>query len=805
MDFLSLNKQYGTGLIEVLITTVVVAVGLLAVASLQVDFIASSGDSKTRAEALVLAEKKLEELRNEIVRDDGTGGGYDTILNDPSPVTDDPATTAGTNAVFTRTWVINQGGTAERKKISVLVTWDSDGGTDSDGDGNIIDDDERINVVTEMVFSDPAKSALYAGVTRDRGIAIASPRQNASEDISAVSDDVVGTNLAITGVGDADGTVSVDQQLQVAPDGNSLILSQVAPNSHFYTAVHSDYPAKIEAGVIAVFLCDGITSTCSHIQNYFGGIVHRVIGTIYSTSGHNLSSQFVVWTSSETHACYNGAVIKGDDFADDDIVGSDIDKRPYECVYAGNCNASDAGTRTASGGDSPVDQGCFVDATVSDTQINTRNVGPGGEYGYMGLLGLDHQGSDAEQVCFLENTVAINSPIAQAGSNKAFNENYLYPSTKRLYVTRRLKRNGSINDHKNEGINRSYTNHNFFIAAHRTGSNTKTECRNKVVTAHAKEVAPREISRALNEGTANTAAYEASYYGGAGEAHTLIGNVSGNATKLSVFISEIGACYLNNNLDGVGSTATGYACVIGSNASIADIIGSSDEYKSSGPSVFSTCSRDANTDFACDWTTNFTDTYDDGGVGDGRCTTPWGDDIDDTTTVSAYSISNCIIAVSRDCSNGILGGDATAIYQASAPCYAAANAGVSCALWAGGTLVDEETEDIFNVDSVAYGNSCPSAITVTCNEGTLFSGGSLYTGGKFQNCIVEAACFVPYIVGDGTNNTAKLTTVYTTMSNAELLGSGTNIGTGAKKVQTQSPTAKTAVTCGSEVTFTYNQ
>ena len=84
MKNLTSKMQDGIGLIEVLITTVVVALGLLAVASLQGDFIKSSGDNKIRAEALVLAEKKVEALRNNI-----NIAGYDAIDNS-SDIVDDP-------------------------------------------------------------------------------------------------------------------------------------------------------------------------------------------------------------------------------------------------------------------------------------------------------------------------------------------------------------------------------------------------------------------------------------------------------------------------------------------------------------------------------------------------------------------------------------------------------------------------------------------------------------------------------------------------------------------------------------------
>ena len=66
MKCLISQKQKGIGLIEVLIATVVIAIGLLAVAAFQTNLISGSGENKTRAQAMVLAEQKMEELRNNI-------------------------------------------------------------------------------------------------------------------------------------------------------------------------------------------------------------------------------------------------------------------------------------------------------------------------------------------------------------------------------------------------------------------------------------------------------------------------------------------------------------------------------------------------------------------------------------------------------------------------------------------------------------------------------------------------------------------------------------------------------------------
>ena len=70
-----MKKQYkiqnikGIGLIEVLITTVIVAFGLIALATMQTDFMSNSGDNKARSVAVALGEQKVEELKNKSTSD----------------------------------------------------------------------------------------------------------------------------------------------------------------------------------------------------------------------------------------------------------------------------------------------------------------------------------------------------------------------------------------------------------------------------------------------------------------------------------------------------------------------------------------------------------------------------------------------------------------------------------------------------------------------------------------------------------------------------------------------------------------
>jgi type IV pilus modification protein PilV len=700
-----IKPQKGIGLIEVLITTVVVAVGLLAVASLQGTFVSSSGESKTRSEALVLAEQKLESLRNNVTND-----GYNTALvanTDPGvPVADLLNPIAGTNASFTRNWTITDVApfttdAPNRKKISVQVGWDGN------GDGDSTDADEIVNVVTELAWNDPAKASLYAASNGSGGSSsVASPRQNASED--AAAENVIGTGMEIIDLVPATtGSAGVDDMVQVTTPGaggQTITIYQVAPESHYYTATNSTL-SSIEEGVIAVFLC-GDDNKCTHVQNHFGGVVHRIKGTVHSTSSNGFTNIRVAWTSSSVSACYNGPVTNIHTSGT-----SQYRTMPYECVYAGNCDATDNVN------------GCKYG--VTDEQILAKNVGPGGEYGDVGLLGVDDQGGDREQVCFLEDTVdPATSPLLTASGGAVLNEDYLYSVTKRFYSARRIKRNGSINDQKSEGINHSYTNHNFLVVSRGTGATANQICNLKAATPYTGysplQLAPREIFKTLNESVDNTALAETDYAGAAGTAKTLTGNVTGSRTNLKLIIPDLGNCYLNNNSSGADATA--YACAVPFGTTSIDIKGGSNQYPALSPAVFASCTKtDATT---CHWLANFTATAEPSN----DCTAPWGDAVTNGSSVTAYlseaepfgnvavSPNTCHDAETRTCTTGTLSGSYT-----NQTCSIAATA--DCTAPWGAAVTNGNSVTAYDTSSVPYGFTC-SSHTRTCTNGILSGSGN---------------------------------------------------------------------------------
>jgi type IV pilus modification protein PilV len=219
------DKQQGIGLIEVLIATVVVAVGLLAVASLQGKFMSSSGSSKTAAQAIKLAEAKTEEFRN------------NSILTGFSALASGTDTVSGGNATFTRTWTVtaltNADGTTDptRKKIAVAVTWPP--ATAS----------ETVNIASQIAWLNPGNSSYNSTSAAGAGVTARAPdpSQNSSTPGQPASY-TAGTGTALN---DGSGLkTSTDSQ------GNMILLNA--------------------GGTV--------------LQTYFGGIINSISGSVYTAN-----------------------------------------------------------------------------------------------------------------------------------------------------------------------------------------------------------------------------------------------------------------------------------------------------------------------------------------------------------------------------------------------------------------------------------------------------------------------------------------------------------------------------------------
>ena len=146
-----LKKIKGFGLIEVLISTVVLGVGLVGVAQFQGNVYKDGSLSKQRAEALIIAEKKLEELRHFSTISEyennftSSLSGIQTVEN--TTINRDTTT-------FTLKAYVKPDATGRSTDISVQVTWPDQ--TDS---GNVTDD-TTVQLSTIVSTNTPASLAL---------------------------------------------------------------------------------------------------------------------------------------------------------------------------------------------------------------------------------------------------------------------------------------------------------------------------------------------------------------------------------------------------------------------------------------------------------------------------------------------------------------------------------------------------------------------------------------------------------------------------------------------------------------------
>lgn len=120
-----MNKQIrrrvvGFVLIEALVALVVVAVGVLGIGKLSALLLRGTGESKTRAEALQVAQDRVEKARD-FQLGTGTGTGCGSLTNETAQAV------TGVNASYAVTSTFTNIAGADARAMEVCVTWD--GGT----------------------------------------------------------------------------------------------------------------------------------------------------------------------------------------------------------------------------------------------------------------------------------------------------------------------------------------------------------------------------------------------------------------------------------------------------------------------------------------------------------------------------------------------------------------------------------------------------------------------------------------------------------------------------------------------------
>ncbi|NMP14845.1 prepilin-type N-terminal cleavage/methylation domain-containing protein [Thalassotalea sp. Y01] len=136
-------RNFGFGLIEVLVALAIMAVGLLAVASFQTSLIGGSAENKAKAEAMAIAQQRLEQMRN-ISNDAFTAAEFETLYTATDGYSNDTKV-VGSNTSFLRQENITDN--AKAKEISVMVSWETSDGVS-----------ESVELVTSLGFESPVIS-----------------------------------------------------------------------------------------------------------------------------------------------------------------------------------------------------------------------------------------------------------------------------------------------------------------------------------------------------------------------------------------------------------------------------------------------------------------------------------------------------------------------------------------------------------------------------------------------------------------------------------------------------------------------
>ncbi len=429
----SVKNNTGIGLIEVLITTVVVAVGLLAVASLQGDLLGSSRSNKTRAEAQALANTKIEQLRDTIEKTGVTG--YDTLLAATPVGTPASDSIGGITETFTRNWTLapkywrtgtqtwtivapvapEKVGAYDVREVSVTVCW-SDGCT-----GN---NENKVTVQSVIAFDNLGNSALAAPSAAGAGaVGVRSLNANSSDDISE--------NITLPTAATPGSVVTVNGKTYVVQNTGTkgtradiCDLSLLTPFENGLMTRRDDYDKDPDKGKEAIYLYEkvniGGTDYCIPRVRYNGGVIIPIKGTVYSraTDANHKTAPLLDINLFTFNANESGTFCV---FKPSAIATS----APYVCYVGGNCAGA---TKPPS---IPI-----LATECPNPGVANPIVGVGGWRGKVGLLGVAANGKNA---CFAEEIAGTPDTL----------------DTARNYFTR----NGDLN----EGINKPYSCHDFLI------------------------------------------------------------------------------------------------------------------------------------------------------------------------------------------------------------------------------------------------------------------------------------------------------------------------------------------------------
>lgn len=406
-----LSRFSGFALIEVLIAAFVVGVGFLALTSLQGKMTAGSRVNKTRAEAIALANTKMEELRSAVDK-----AGYDKLISSSD------SNIPGKTENFNRSWLIEpQTGSFDLKKVTVVVCWPSNSCLTTNPEP-----DKSVELQSFISLDSLAASMLMAR-NNDSLSFIGGPSTNAEssddirDSIHLETAQTVGT-LINKGkyIVDGNGTTSKRAVLAGSCDGLNNF-----ENGLKTRRIDNDNVLGNESIELYRVINAGGSQYCTPEIRYNGGVIIPIRGIVHSraiTKKDLLSVELFSFNASETGAYCHFKPYK-------DLTGFSALSAPYVCYIGGNCSGV-------------TDAQSMDDTDVTKCPINAysaEKVGPGGWRGKVGLRGIAGS-SSYFNVCFAEE-IATTPPLTLDSA--------------REYYSRRKG--------LNEGINKPYSGHDFMI------------------------------------------------------------------------------------------------------------------------------------------------------------------------------------------------------------------------------------------------------------------------------------------------------------------------------------------------------
>ncbi|TRX02942.1 hypothetical protein [Candidatus Methylobacter oryzae] len=518
----SAKNSTGIGLIEVLITTVVVAVGLLSVASLQGDLLGDSRSNKTRAEAQALANTKIEQLRDTIVQTDATSTtGYTQLASSAAN-----ESIAGTTETFTRSWIVSNQTGPVRKQVSVTVCW-----LDCSAENTV-------TVQSVIAFDGVGNSVLAAKGAGAAATTVGGPSTNAN------SSDEITENINIPasagtfstgGVYSPSSGVFYIVQNNIHKGSRAYLCSDdtldLTPFENSLYTRRADYDG--DGNNEAIYLYQKVTADgidyCIPRVRFNGGVIIPIRGIVHSgatVSNSNdalLDVNLFTFNANEsgTYCVFNPP--------------TGAKSAPYVCYVGGNCENGPNGT-IASGATEPDVTQC------PDPAVANPIVGPGGWRGKVGLLGVAARGNN---VCFAEEIAAAPATL----------------DTARNYYAR--------HNLINEGINKPYDCHDFLIInGKNTNAQVHSECVAQANAIGGFTLASKNIQRTISS-TDNVfdPNIDTTFCAVTGTTYTITGTISNANSAPTVTVTD------GVSTNACTASASSYTCSIQTSATSVTING----------------------------------------------------------------------------------------------------------------------------------------------------------------------------------------------------------------------------------------